>query len=191
MIPFSLTRGASGFMSDLELTHRPALASISPLFAERIRLMPLPEGTVLQVFGEVEAGTADLARRVAPALSLRDNGPNQWFLIGDEPISRAALLALASRLPYRFSVLDQSHGRVRIAIEGDAAEEVLAKGTGVDLALFEVGQATTTLVGHVAAHITRIATDRFELMPLRSFAESLWEDLTRMAAEHLGAALQR
>lgn len=172
-------------MSDVELTHRPTLGSIAPVLADRIRLLPLPEGTVLQVFGEGEHAPrlADAAARVG--LSMRTNGPDRWYLVGDLPVSQAALSDLTDALPDAFSFVDQSHGLVRIAVEGDAVEDVLAKGTGVDLACFEVGQSTTTLFGHIAAHMTRTAMDRFELMPLRSFAESLWDDLRLMAAEYV------
>jgi sarcosine oxidase subunit gamma len=178
-------------MSEFELIHRPVLSSVSPLVAERIRLAPLPEGTVLQIFGNGNRSAEPGEAGACMGLSLRDNGPDQWLLIGDEPISRTALSVLASLVPDGFSIVDQSHGRVRIAVEGDAVEEVLAKGTGVDLARFEVGQATTTLIGHITTHMSRTAMDRFELMPLRSFAESLWEDLRQMAAEHLGGAPQQ
>jgi len=82
-------------------------------------------------------------------------------------------------------VVDQSHGRVRIALSGPMATRVLAKGTAADLSLtaFPIHHATTTLIGHIAAHLTRIAEDRFELIVLRGFAESQWEDLDRMSAE--------
>ncbi|SEH97891.1 sarcosine oxidase, gamma subunit family, heterotetrameric form [Rhizobium tibeticum] len=52
----------------------------------------------------------------------------------------------------------------------------------VDLALSEcaVGRSTTTLIGHIAAHITRVDEDAFEIIVLRGFAESLWDDLARM-----------
>lgn len=168
---------------DFELIHRPALGFAAPIMAERIRLASLPEGTVLQVFGPVAhaASLTEAAKRVG--LDTRANGPDQWYLVGDEPASRAAVLGLAASLSGHFSVIDQSHGRVRIAVEGDAVEEVLAKGTGVDLARFEVGRSTTTLIGNVSAHMTRTAKNRFELMPQRGFAESLWLDLVTMAAE--------
>ncbi len=164
-------------MYDFELIHRPVLASAKPLGSGRIRLTPLPEGTVLQVFGPAAQGTALSEATARAGLSLRPNGPGQWYAVSDAPAR--------PELPDRFSVVDQSHGRVRIAIEGDAVEQVLAKGTGIDLSRFEVGHATSTLVGHVGAHLTRTAADRFELMPLRSLAGSLWHDLERMAAEYV------
>jgi len=174
-------------MSDFELIHRPVLGSATPLLGDRIRLMPLPEGTVLQVFGDA-AHAASLAHAAQHAgLSMRANGSDQWYLVSDEPASGTALPDLASSLPDSLSVVDQSHGRVRIAVEGVAVEDVLAKGTGVDLGRFEVGRSTTTLIGHIATHMTRIAIDRFEIMPLRGFAESLWHDLEKMAAEYVAS----
>ncbi|MET3580162.1 sarcosine oxidase subunit gamma [Mesorhizobium robiniae] len=172
-------------MSDFELIHRVVLSSATPLRSERIQLTPLPEGTVLQVFGPA-AHAGSLAHAAARAgLSLRANGPGQWYLVGDETTTRDVLAELTSGLPDGFTVVEQNHGRVRIAVEGDAVKAVLAKGTGVDLSQFEIGHATTTLIGHISAHISRTSADRFELMPLRSFAESLWHDLEKMAAEYV------
>lgn len=175
---------ADSVLSDFELIHRPALGSATPLRSRCIRLMPLPEGTVLQVLGDAAhvASLAEATQRTG--LSMRANGPGQWFLVGDAPLSADTLSDLARSLPDGLSIVDQSHGRVRIAVEGDAVEAVLAKGTGVDLARFETGHATTTLIGHIATHVSRTAIDRFELMPLRGFAESLWHDLEKMAAEY-------
>lgn len=176
---------ADSIISDFELIHRPVLGSATPLLSRRIRLMPLPEGTVLQVFGDA-AHAASLAKAAERAgLSMRANGPGQWFLVGDMLLSGTALSDLAASLPEGLALVDQSHGRVRIAVEGEVVEAVLAKGTGIDLYRFEVGHATTTLIGHIATHISRPAADRFELMPLRGFAESLWHDLQKMAAEYV------
>lgn len=105
--------------------------------------------------------------------------------VGDAVLSNTARAALAARLKPAAEVVDQSHGRVRIALSGPMATRVLAKGTAADLSLtaFPIDHATTTLIGHIAAHLTRIAEDRFELIVLRGFAESQWEDLDRMSAE--------
>ena len=165
-------------MSDLELIHRPALRSARPVSTPRIRLAPLPEGTVLQVFGP-SAGRARLAEAADSAgLSLHDNGFEQWFLVGDAPVPPLSL-------PAGYSCVDQSHGRVRIAIGGAAVEDVLAKGTGLDLAAIPVGAAAPTLFGHVAVHLTRTGADAFHVLVLRGFAESLWDDLLQHANEYL------
>ena len=49
--------------------------------------------------------------------------------------------------------------------------------------LFETDDTRATLIGHIAVHLTRTGPDRFELMVLRGFAESLWHDLETMSAE--------
>lgn len=162
-------------MPEFELIHRRVLDPAEAVVSERIRLEPLREGTILQVFGTDASQLATFAR--GHRLSLRANGPGQWYLVGDEPG-----LALNQR-PAGFIFTDQSHGRVRIAVEGAVARDVLAKGTGVNLSTLAVGDASTALFGHIAAHITCVSPDGYELMPLRGFAESLWHDLKQMAAE--------
>jgi len=171
-------------MTTFELVHRPALGAVKPVQASRIRLAPLPEGVILQIIGPLDgaAPVADAARQAG--LSLRPNGPGQWFLVSDVAMTSAAVEALRGSLGAGFTVVDQSHGRIRIAIEGMAVEDVLAKGTGVDLAAFAVGHATSTLVGHIPVHLGRLSATAFELMSLRGFAESLWHDLQTMAAEY-------
>ncbi len=70
-------------------------------------------------------------------------------------------------------------------MRGPLAVTVLQKGTAVDfdLVAFPITRSTTTLIGHIAVHLTRIESDVFELMVLRGFAESLWDDLTQMSLE--------
>lgn len=167
------------------LTLRPALARL-PLQRSGLRIEALLEGTVLHLLAPVGSGPAGLTAELgASGLSLRPVSPGQWFAVGDAVLSNTARAALAARLKPAAEVVDQSHGRVRIALSGPMATRVLAKGTAADLSLtaFPIDHATTTLIGHIAAHLTRIAEDRFELIVLRGFAESQWEDLDRMSAE--------
>ncbi len=171
-------------MPDFQLHHRAALAGVTAINGARIRVSPLPEGTVLQVLGSpAEVGkSGEIAEKYG--FSVRKNGPTDRFWVAVQPVSSGFLPEISAQWP-ELTVVDQSHGRVRQAIEGDAVEDVLAKGTGLDLANFEVGSATTTLIGHIATHITRTAPDRFELMVLRGFAESLWHDLETMSREFI------
>ncbi|MDO9416688.1 sarcosine oxidase subunit gamma family protein [Pararhizobium sp.] len=147
-----------------------------------------PQGHVLHVLAARDAGdlTVSLAAiSDGSANSVRFAGLGQWFIVGDAPLSAADVAAHASALAGKASIFDQSHGRTRIGISGGDVETVLAKGTAVDLDLsqFPVGRSAITLVGHMSVHLTRTAGDAFELMVLRSFAESLWDDLLRMSAE--------
>ncbi len=174
-------------MSDFRVARRPALDSGPARSAARTGIRLLPEGHVIHVLGrasdpDLESLLASIARG---ASDVRPTGPAQWFIVGDEPMPREAMARIFAALGSKAVCIDQSHGRVRIGIEGPMVEQVLAKGTAVDLSLpaFPIGHSATTLVGHIAAHLTRVEERAFEIIVLRSFAESLWDDLIRMSAE--------
>lgn len=174
-------------MADFRIAHRPAVTSAFASRKGAISLQALPEGRVIHILGKPDgedlgamlgelAGSADHGVRTA--------GPGQWFIVDDQPIAVDEMQALFAKLaPHAFGV-DQSHGRVRIGISGRAVADVLAKGTAVDIETLAAGQSATTLIGHISVHMTRTGPETFELMVLRGFAESLWDDLVRMSAEY-------
>lgn len=175
-------------MSDFRVTLRPALASVHPVASGRISLQALPEGHVIHVLGKPgDDGLVDMLYPLSDGApyAVRTTGPGQWFIVGDAMKSHAELTAMFDALQPRAFGIDQSQGRVRILAKGRVVERVLAKGTAVDLALsqFPAGRSTTALIGHIAAHITRVGDEEFEIMVLRGFAESLWDDVARMCAE--------
>lgn len=173
-------------MADFELIHRPAIGAAPVSGSDAFIAKALPEGIVLQVLGKFDGeDLTSLLRELSggEANGIRNAGPGQWFIVKNEPISHADLQALLGRLtPHAFGV-DQSHGRVRIEVSGTAATRVLAKGTAIDFEGMAVGQSAMTLIGHISVHMTRTAPDRFELMVLRGFAASLWDDIVQMGAE--------
>ncbi|MGQ3215863.1 MAG: sarcosine oxidase subunit gamma family protein [Shinella sp.] len=181
-------------MADFALLHRPALADAkagsfgAPSTAARIALTTLPEGHVLQVLAARENGDLqDLIPQIGDGTphAVRPYGPGQWFVIGDAALSAAEIFGKTPLLDGRASISDQGHGRIRIGIGGQAVETVLAKGTAVDLdsANFPIGQSAMTLIGHISALITRTGAESFELLVLRGFAESLWDELIQMSLE--------
>jgi methylglutamate dehydrogenase subunit D len=112
-------------------------------------------------------------------------GPDQHYVQSaghDEAVLAAELL---KKLKGLASVVDQSHGRVTLRVAGPKARHVLAKGTPVDLHpdAFPVGRSALTQMAHVGVHLTRVATDTYELSVFRGFSESFWEWLTVMALE--------
>jgi methylglutamate dehydrogenase subunit D len=127
-------------------------------------------------------------------LALRWAGPEQWFALADgggdgalyQDLAAALYQDLGAALADTAAVVDQSHGRVAIVIAGPKARAVLAKGTAVDLhpSRFRPGQVAMTQMAHVGVHLTQTRPDVFELLVFRSFAESLFEFLTAMAAEY-------
>jgi sarcosine oxidase subunit gamma len=168
----------------------PALAGRTALASSRVRLSPLPEGTVLHVLaGPATADAADAVAKLAAEteLSPRAIAPGQWLLVGDRPTAHSDMRRLLDGLEPLASGVDQSHGRVRLSLAGPRAADVLSKGTAVDLhpSAFPVGRTAPTLIGHVSAHITRLDAEAFEIVVLRGFAEALWDDLALMCAEYL------
>jgi sarcosine oxidase subunit gamma len=179
-------------MLDIPLIHRPALAGAkSGQFGARpakLTLTALPEATIIQVLAA--PGSGDLTDRLKPLgdgspTAIRPAGPGQWLIVGGAPLAPGSRRAMEERLGGHAALVDQSHGRVGLAMAGSPIEAVLAKGTGIDLALaaYPVGTSASTLVGQINVHLTRVGTDSFEIIVMRSFALDLWAELIDMARE--------
>jgi sarcosine oxidase, subunit gamma len=175
-------------MSNYRATLRSALAAKKAVASSAINLSPLPEVSIIHV--HARPGETDLAPLMnelggGRAHAVRPVAPGQWFIVGDRQMSHEETKTVLEALEPRASGVDQSHGRVRMRVQGKMAERALSKGTGLDLwaSAFPIGQSATTLIGHIASHITRLDRDVFEIIVLRGFAESLWDDLARMSAE--------
>jgi heterotetrameric sarcosine oxidase gamma subunit len=86
------------------------------------------------------------------------------------------------------AVTDQGDGVAAVKIEGDGAEAVLARLVPLDLraATFKRGHTARSLVNHMAASITRLGPKSFEVMVMRSMAQTLVHELTE-AAEGVAA----
>ncbi|MDG4720176.1 MULTISPECIES: sarcosine oxidase subunit gamma [Thalassospira] len=155
-----------------------------------VHIAPVSAGFVIHVLGNGapdESGLTKVLGDIAPDLGggLRSPSPGQWFWVGDCDISQGRFAEIAGHMPAEFALSDQTHGRVRIMLSGAKVRDVLIKGTMVDLAddVFAVGASAMTMIGHIGAMITRTDVECFEIMVLRSFAESLWHELDQMAAE--------
>ena len=169
---------------------KPALAGMATLQGPDIRLEALPEGHLLHVMGAIttEGLEAHLSAAGIKDSGVRPAGYRQWFIAGNEALPHALVQDLSNAFGGSAFVSDQSHGRVRIGISGPRAAELLSKGTAVDLhlAAFSQGRSAVTLFGHISVQVARTGADEFELTVLRSFAESLYEELEALALS-LGA----
>ena len=164
---------------------RPVLAGKARNGA-RIAVEALPEGHLLQVMGAADRENLKtwLAAAGLGESEIRPAGYRQWYVTGERPLSPATLRNLVATLPTGIYLSDQSHGRVRIRVSGPQAVDLLAKGTAVDWhpTAFPVGHASTALFGHISVHMARTGETEFELTVLRSFAETLYEELDTLAA---------
>jgi len=117
--------------------------------------------------------------------ALRSAGPGKWLALASDSEAPGLMTELREALGDGASLLDQSDGRVLIELSGSEAREALAKGTGVDLdpSVFPIGHSAVTAFGHVTVHLTYTRADCYELIVMRSYAETLWETLTEAARE--------
>ncbi|TMV08042.1 sarcosine oxidase subunit gamma [Ruegeria sediminis] len=97
-------------------------------------------------------------------------GHGQAMLIG--PVPDATLSEHAA-------IVDQSDAWAVVRLEGEGAEDVLARLVPVDLraAHFKRGHTVRSLLFHMTASITRVGDTAFQIMVFRSMAETLVHDL--------------
>lgn len=110
----------------------------------------------------------------------------EWLAIGDDPQGRdgRALQGLRADLGPVFAVMDESHGRTSLVLEGPAAEAVLQKGIAVDLAIlnFGAGRAMQAGLAGLPVLLLRQAESRFLLQVARGLAVGLMEWLLATGA---------
>ncbi|RWM47623.1 sarcosine oxidase subunit gamma [Mesorhizobium sp.] len=167
-------------MSDFELIHRPAISSKPVRSSDAFAMKAMPEGTLIHILGK--PGGEDLRSTLqglfgGEANRIRTFGPGQWLVVGDEPTSHVDLQAALKRLASHAFAVDQTHGRIRIEVSGHEVTSVLAMGTAVDFEGMAMSQSVMTMIGHIPVHMTRCAADRFELVVLRGYGQSLWDEL--------------
>ena len=141
------------------------------------RLRRLPAGRIWVAVSFGPPLAERLAALASTPFALRDAGPRAWLIVDDDP---RPFDEAEHTLAPEGALVDLSHGRARFEISGPGARAKLATGTAVDLApsAFPEGAGCETMFNHVGIHLTRLAGDRFELLVARSFAESLWRELT-------------
>lgn len=104
--------------------------------------------------------------------------PLKWLLIGEAEIPAPALETADG------TVLELSHARTVIRVEGPRAVELMARLVPLDLrpAAFPEGAVANTVMHHLG--VTVLARDGgFDLFVLRSFGLALWETVLETAAQ--------
>ena len=79
--------------------------------------------------------------------------------------------------------VDHTDAWAIVRIEGDQVEDVLARLVPVDLrpTVFKRGHTARTLIGHMNGGVTRVGSNAFEIMVMRSMAGTLVHDLESAA----------
>ena len=116
-------------------------------------------------------------------------GPHEFMLIGSGAVDVAAALK-AHITPDIGALLDLSHARCRVHIEGPHAMATLGKLFALDFrdAAFAVGQLKLSGHHHVPCSLHRLGAESFDLYLLSTYAHGQLESLQDAALEY-GVAL--
>lgn len=97
-------------------------------------------------------------------------GRGQAMFIGSFDVGALGQLA---------AITDQSDAWAALRLEGDAAEEVLARLTPLDLRAreFKPGQTARSDLQHMMASVTRTGIKSFEIIVMRSMARTAWHEI--------------
>ncbi|CDZ50716.1 sarcosine oxidase subunit gamma [Neorhizobium galegae] len=120
----------------------------------------------------------------APDVAPRFCGPSEWLAVS-RTVGAETVAGMLSDIAGA-SVVDQSDGQVLMEISGPSVRKILGRCVAVDLhpEVFEEGRSATMLCCHVAANVARTGADTFEIVVPRSFAGSVFGELTDMGREH-------
>lgn len=141
---------------------------------EVVEVLPACLIAVAPFAGQQEAVSAQLEAQIGAGLAApnRRSGGVTWFGHGTWMIAGDVALAGAA-------VTDQSDAWAVVQVSGARTEDVLARLVPVDLRapVFETHQVAKTMLGHMAVTIIRTGADSFEIMVMRSMAQTLVHDL--------------
>jgi heterotetrameric sarcosine oxidase gamma subunit len=125
------------------------------------------------------------ALKAMPDVSMRTVGPSEWLAVsetlGVDSLARDFAMLDSGRL----SFFEQSDGRALLRLSGPNVRGILAKCLAVDLHpdVFVEGHSGTMLCCHVSANVARVGTDTFEIVVMRSFAGTMFDELMEMGRE--------
>jgi sarcosine oxidase subunit gamma len=111
-------------------------------------------------------------------------GPGQYLLVSPTRSGEALSAWLGSALaPLGAVVVDLSHARAVLRLEGAAVCDVLAKGCPLDVERLEAGSCAPTLVSHFNVLLHCVGEGVVDVYVSRSFAAAFGEWVLRAGAE--------
>lgn len=171
------------------LERRSALASAKPYVSSTLKIAERPGFTLTQVAGlspdfeaKLSAVVGSLPETVAKARidgarTIFRIGPAQFWIVGPETDDAA------SRLHGQCAVTPLTSSRVRIALDGAPAREVLSRLMPVDLhpSVFTPGSVALTGIHHTPVTVHCTGENAFDIYVMRTFAVTVWEAITDAA----------
>ena len=126
--------------------------------------------------------TAPGSGSVKPQAAAFNTAPGRWLVSGEDA---GLVTKLADAVGEDGSVVDLSHGRTGIRIDGPKSRRVLAKLFAIDFSekALPKGNGLSTAHHDILAQIQRVDADAFDILVFRSFARSFWHLLCRSSEE--------
>jgi heterotetrameric sarcosine oxidase gamma subunit len=173
------------------LERRSALASARPYVSAVLNITERPDFTLTQVAGldgdfesKLSAAVGTLPEKVARAQvngghTIFRIGPAQFWIVGPETDD------VAAKLQGQCAVTPLTSSRVRIALDGAPARDVLAKLMPVDwdASVFTPGSVALTGLHHTPVTVYCTGENAFDIYVMRTFALDVWEAVTDAARE--------
>jgi sarcosine oxidase subunit gamma len=145
-------------------------------------LLPVTVGTVTitEVVHDRLTLIAPFRGRTVPGFPAPNRTTDTMIWVG---LGQALAIGTPPDVSGAAAVTDQSDAYAIALIAGSGVTDVLARLIPVDLRqpAFATGHTARTLLGHMTASVTRRGDDGFEVMVMRSMAQTLVHDLTRAA----------
>jgi sarcosine oxidase subunit gamma len=129
----------------------------------------------------------------AGQLRLLATQPLGWVVVTPSGAEGALARMLRDVVGDNVAVVDQSHGRCLLTVEGAAAPELLARFIRIDLApdRFGLDHVAATRIGHVSGLVWHHdPRPGFALQLFSSYAEAVWRDLVHVAAGFGGEVVE-
>lgn len=110
------------------------------------------------------------------------HAPGRWTVVSQDPALPEALTKAAGD---NTTVVDLSHGRTVVRVDGEKSRWVLSKLFALDFRsdYFPLEKGLATKHHEIFAQIQRIGEDAFDVIVFRSYARSFWHALTRASEE--------
>jgi len=111
-------------------------------------------------------------------------GPNRWLIV--EPETRDLTSLLKSQIKENsVSIVDLSHARSSLRIDGLMTRDLLLKGAAIDFhpEVFLINHCVQTTFFNLSAVICCLDENRFNIFIARGFALDLWQKVQEAAEE--------
>jgi len=156
----------------------PPCAGLLPITHGAVEVTEVSPGRMISVapyIGKTKATSARLKEQVGAGLTAvnRRSGAVTWFGHGVWMVAGdVALDGLAA-------VTDQSDAWAVVALSGAGGQDVLARLVPADLRaqVFKKNHVAKSMLGHMSVTITRTGAETFEIMVMRSMAQTLVHEL--------------